>query len=27
VMPSYAEALTPEERWDVVNFVRTLAKK
>jgi mono/diheme cytochrome c family protein len=27
VMPSYAEALTPEERWHVVNFVRTLAKK
>jgi len=27
VMPSYAEALTPEERWHVVNYVRTLAKK
>ncbi|HTI55565.1 MAG TPA: cytochrome c [Verrucomicrobiae bacterium] len=27
VMPSYAEALTPEERWHVVNFVRTLAKR
>ncbi len=27
VMPSYGEALTPQERWDVVNFVRTLAKK
>jgi mono/diheme cytochrome c family protein len=26
VMPSYAEALTPDERWDVVNYVRTLAK-
>jgi mono/diheme cytochrome c family protein len=26
VMPSYGEALTPEERWDVVNYVRTLAK-
>jgi mono/diheme cytochrome c family protein len=27
VMPSYGEALTPEERWSVVNYVRTLAKK
>ena len=27
VMPSYAEALTPEERWHVVNYVRTLAKR
>jgi mono/diheme cytochrome c family protein len=27
VMPSYGEALSPEERWDVVNYVRTLAKK
>ena len=27
VMPSYGEALTPEERWAVVNYVRTLAKK
>jgi mono/diheme cytochrome c family protein len=27
VMPSYAEALTPEERWHVVNYLRTLAKK
>lgn len=26
VMPSYGEALSPEERWDVVNYVRTLAK-
>jgi mono/diheme cytochrome c family protein len=26
VMPSYSEALTPDERWDVVNYVRTLAK-
>jgi mono/diheme cytochrome c family protein len=26
VMPSYGEALTPEERWDVVNYVRTLGK-
>ena len=27
VMPSYGEALTPEERWHVVNYVRTLAKR
>ena len=27
VMPSYAEALSSEERWHVVNFLRTLAKK
>jgi S-disulfanyl-L-cysteine oxidoreductase SoxD len=27
IMPSYAEALSPEERWHVVNFLRTLAKK
>jgi mono/diheme cytochrome c family protein len=27
VMPSYGEALTPEERWHVVNFLRTLAKQ
>jgi mono/diheme cytochrome c family protein len=27
VMPSYGEALTPHERWDVVNYVRTLARK
>ena len=27
VMPSYAEALSPEERWDVVNYLRTLAKR
>jgi mono/diheme cytochrome c family protein len=26
VMPSYAEALTPEERWHLVNYVRTLGK-
>lgn len=26
-MPRYAEALTPEERWLVVLYVRTLAKK
>jgi len=23
-MPSLAENLTPRERWDVVNYVRTL---
>ena len=27
VMPAYGEALSPTERWDVVNFLRTLAKK
>ena len=27
IMPSYGEALSPEERWHVVNFVRTLAAK
>lgn len=27
VMPSYGEALSADERWHVVNFVRTLAKK
>lgn len=27
VMPSYGESLSPDERWDVVNFLRTLAKK
>jgi mono/diheme cytochrome c family protein len=27
VMPSYGEALTPEERWHVVNYLRTLAKQ
>jgi mono/diheme cytochrome c family protein len=27
LMPAYAEALSPEERWDLVNYVRTLAKK
>jgi len=27
VMPAYGEALSPHERWDVVNFVRTLARK
>lgn len=27
VMPSYGEALSPEERWHIVNYVRTLAKQ
>jgi len=27
IMPSYAEALSPEERWHVVNYLRTLAAK
>jgi mono/diheme cytochrome c family protein len=27
VMPSYGEALTAEERWHVVNFLRTLAQR
>jgi mono/diheme cytochrome c family protein len=27
IMPSYAEALSPEERWHLVNYVRTLAKQ
>jgi mono/diheme cytochrome c family protein len=27
VMPSYAEALSSEERWHVVNYLRTLAKR
>ncbi len=27
VMPAYGEALTPEERWHVVNFLRSLAAK
>ena len=27
VMPAYGEALSPEERWHLVNFVRTLAKR
>jgi S-disulfanyl-L-cysteine oxidoreductase SoxD len=27
VMPSYGEALSPEERWHVVNFLRTLAQR
>jgi len=27
VMPSYGEALTAEERWHVVNYLRTLAQR
>lgn len=27
VMPAYGEALSPEERWDVVNYLRTLAQR
>jgi len=27
VMPAYGEALSPAERWHLVNFVRTLAKR
>jgi len=27
LMPAYGEALTVAERWDVVNYVRTLAQK
>lgn len=27
VMPAYGEALSAEERWDVVNYLRTLAQK
>ena len=27
VMPSYAEALSAEERWHVVNFLRTLVQR
>ncbi len=27
VMPSYGEALTSEERWHVVNYLRTLAQR
>jgi mono/diheme cytochrome c family protein len=27
VMPSYGEALTVEERWHVVNYLRTLARR
>ncbi len=27
VMPAYGEALSPDERWQVVNFVRSLAQR
>jgi S-disulfanyl-L-cysteine oxidoreductase SoxD len=27
VMPAYGEALSPEERWHVVNYLRTLARR
>jgi mono/diheme cytochrome c family protein len=27
IMPGYAEALSPEERWHVVNFLRSIAKR
>jgi mono/diheme cytochrome c family protein len=27
VMPSYGESLSAEERWEVVNYLRTLAAK
>lgn len=27
VMPAYGEALTPDERWHVVNFVRSLVQR
>src|SRR5216684_3883970 len=27
VMPAYGEALSPEERWHLVNFVRSLAAR
>jgi mono/diheme cytochrome c family protein len=27
IMPAYGEALTPTERWDVVNYIRALAQK
>lgn len=27
VMPAYGEALAPEERWHIVNFLRSLAKR
>ena len=27
VMPAYGEALSPEERWHVVNFLRSLARQ
>lgn len=27
IMPAYGEALTPEERWHVVNYLRSLAQR
>lgn len=27
IMPAYGEALAPEERWHVVNFLRSIAQK
>jgi mono/diheme cytochrome c family protein len=27
IMPAYGEALSVTERWDVVNYLRTLAQK
>jgi len=27
IMPSYGEALSVRERWDIVNYIRTLAQK
>ncbi|MBI4589218.1 MAG: cytochrome c [Candidatus Rokubacteria bacterium] len=27
VMPAYGEALSPEERWDLVNYLRSIAQK
>lgn len=27
VMPAYGEALSPQERWEIVNFVRNLARQ
>jgi mono/diheme cytochrome c family protein len=27
IMPEYGEALSPEERWHVVNFLRSLARR
>ena len=27
IMPGQGEALTPEERWDVVNYLRSLQEK
>jgi mono/diheme cytochrome c family protein len=26
VMPSYARNLTPEERWQVINYIRALQR-